>query len=338
MKSLVNTLRNILHLKIQKKNVEKIAYNKAIPFIIKKSYDIEIIEIENIEFAVLKIKEENISYLKKHLSLFKESLDLPIILNILQLSTSIKNYLIENNISFVSKETIYMPKILIYFNDIGTKEKKSKNAKLSKLAQVVLISELLNKSNNQRRNSVLNIAKVAERFNVTKMSASRVLKELYEFEYLMLDKIGREKNYYLSSDINTYEVLSKFKNPKIEDIYIKQNDLKYFTDKVLSSYSALSEYADIVNNENIYAVEKDHFSKYINKNNQISIYDRKYDNNLVQVELWRYSPELIQEDVVDPISLYILLQDEMNDADSRLRNALEELKMNVERILSDSRY
>lgn len=338
MESLVNTLRSILHLKIQKKNIEKIAYNKAIPFIIKKSYDIEIIEIENIEFAVLKIKEENIRYLKKHLSLFKESLDLPIILNILELSISIKNYLIENNISFVSKETIYMPKLLIYFNDIGTKEKKNKNAKLSKLAQVVLISELLNKSNNQRRNSVLNIAKTAERFNVTKMSASRILKELYEFEYLILDKIGREKKYYLSSDINTHEILSKFKNPKIEDIYIKQNDLKYFGEKVLTSYSALSEYADIVNNENIYAVEKDHFSKYINKNNQISIYDKKYDNNLVQVELWRYSPELIQEDVVDPISLYILLQDEMNDADSRLRSALEELKMNVERILSDSRY
>lgn len=338
MENLINTLKNILHLKIRKKNIEDISYHKAIPFIIKKSYVVEILEIENIEFAVLRIKEENIRSIKKHLSLFKESLALPIILNILELNVSIKNYLIENNISFISKETIYMPKLLIYFNNIGTKEKNTNDVKLSKLAQVVLIFELLNKSNNEVNNEILNITKTAERFNVTKMSASRVLKELYEFEYLLLEKIGREKNYYLNSNIDIYELLSKFKNPKIEDIYIKENDLKYFNDKVLSSYSALSEYADIINNENIYAVDKEYFSKYINKNNQISIYDKKYDNNLVQVELWRYSPELIQKDVVDPISLYILFEDEMNNADSRLRNALEELKMNVERILSDSRY
>lgn len=99
-----------------------------------------------------------------------------------------------------------------------------------------------------------------------------------------------EKRYiHLNSDINIDEILLTLKNPKIEDIYIKDIDLKYFDTQILSSYSALSYYTDIMNNENIYAIDKEYFTKYINKNNQIEIYNKKYDNSLIQIELWKIS-------------------------------------------------
>ena len=125
--------------------------------------------------------------------------------------------------------------------------------------------------------------------------------------------------------IQPIKIFSTLKNPKIKDIYIKNDDLKYFDNKILSSYSALSKYTNITNNENIYAVEKDYFEKHINKNNQIQTYDNKYDNSLIQIELWRYSPLLIQDDIIDPISLYLLLKDEIDEEDTRINNAMDEL-------------
>jgi DNA-binding transcriptional ArsR family regulator len=318
MENIISLLKNTLHLKVSKKEKE-LNYSKSIPFVIKKSYNISIVQIENIDNVVLSTKEEDIKSIKKHLSLFEEALSLPIILNISHISNSMKKYLIENKISFISAESIYLPRLLIYLNDISNKPKKKNNTRLSKLAQIILISELIKKEEK------IEIFNIANSFNVTQMSASRALKELYEFKYLKLETIGRKKIYTLDINEDIEEILSTLKNPKIKDVYIKNDDLKYFDYKILSSYSALPKYTNITNNENIYAVEKEYFEKQINKNKQIQIYDNKYDNTLVQIELWRYSPLLIQDDIIDPISLYLLLKNKIDEEDTRVRNAMDEL-------------
>ncbi len=319
MKKLIDILENTLHLKVYKKDSD-FGYKKSIPFIIKKSYDISSINIENIDCVVLTPNDEDIKSIKKHLSLFSESLMIPIILNISNISTSTKKYLIDNDISFISNDAIYLPQLLIYLKDISNKPKKKIYTKISKLAQMILIFELLKKDTNE-----IDIYNCAEKFNVTQMSASRALKELYEFNYLKLETIGRKKIYYLKSDINIDEILQALKNPKIEDIYIKNRDLKYFDIQILSSYSALSYYTDIINNENIYAIDKEYFTKYINKDNQIDIYNEKYDNSLIQIELWKYQPNIIQENIIDPISLYLSLKEDFDKEDTRLQNSINEL-------------
>lgn len=319
MKNLIDILENTLHLKVYKKD-SNFDYKKSIPFIVKKSYDISVINIEDVDCVVLTPTDEEIKSIKKHLLLFSESLAMPIILNISDVTNSTKKYLIENNISFVSSDTVYLPQLLIYLKDISNKPKKKIHTKISKLAQMILIFELLNKNKNE-----INIYNCAEKFNVTQMSASRVLKELYEFDYLNLETIGRKKIYHLNSDINIDEILLTLKNPKIEDIYIKVSDLKYFDTQILSSFSALSHYADIMNNENIYAIDKEYFTKNINKNNQIEIYNEKYDNSLTQIELWKYQPNLIQENIIDPISLYLSLKEDFDKEDTRLQNSIDEL-------------
>ncbi len=324
MENLINTLINTLHLKVCKKD-DKLNYTKSIPFIIKKSYDISVIRIENIDCLVLTTKDEDIKSIKKHLALFNESLVMPVILNILDISSSTKRYLIDNNISFVSKETIYLPQLLIYIKDISNKQEMKKKNKISKLAQTILISELLKRHNNSILNDEINISNSAKKFNITPMSASRALKELYEFKYLHLKTIGRKKTYYINSNIDINETLLTLKNPKIEDIYINSSDLRYFDNRILSSYSALSHYTNIINNEDIYAVDKEYFTKYINKDNQIEIYNKRYDNNLIQIELWRYQPNLIQEDIIDPISLYLSIKENFDQEDTRLKDAVDEL-------------
>ena len=93
MENIINLLKHTLFLKVIKKELE-LNYSKPIPFVIKKNYDISVLQIENLNCVILTTKEEDIKSIKKHLSLFDESLSLPIILNINKISNSMKKYLI----------------------------------------------------------------------------------------------------------------------------------------------------------------------------------------------------------------------------------------------------
>ena len=334
MKNLIELLRNTLHLNVHSIN-KTLDYSKPIPFIIKKSFEISVIKIENLECVVLSVDEEEIKSIKKHLAIFKKSLSQPIIINVNYISTSTRKYLIENGISFVSQEAVYLPQLLVYFENFSNKP-KSKKKKLSKLAQVILISELIQNQNNINFHSEINISDSAKKFNVTNMSTSRALKELYEFGYLDLNKEVRKKIYRLKQNISLKDLINTLKNPKMDVIYIQKEDLKYVDSKTLSSYNALSHYTNISSSSSTYAVEKDYFSKYLNKNNQIRTYEKQYDNDLIEIELWTYSPNLIQKNVVDPISLYLLLKNNANSEDTRLNNAIEELYNKIEGMIVGS--
>lgn len=328
MENIIELVRDVLHLSIKRLN-RKLDYTRSIPFLIKKSYDIQLFKIEDIECAVLTTEEGDIKSIKKHLSMFEESLQLPIVLNVLNITNSVQRYLIENKIPFISEESVYLPQLLVYFKNISKEKKlKRKNKKLSKLAQMIIIYQLL------KNVYELDINECAKKFNVTKMSAGRALNELLELNFLDIDSFGRKKIYSLSrNNIELEDLLSTFRNPKIEDVYIESKDLKYFDALTISSYMALSHYTNITNAEKIYAIDKEIFNKYINKHNQIQIYDSYYDNNMIKIELWRYPPDLIQNNYVDPLSLYILLKEDKETEDTRLIDALEELYRKIEGIV-----
>ena len=76
---------------------------------------------------------------------------------------------------------------------------------------------------------------------------------------------------------------------------------------------------------NVESIDKEYFTKHINKNNQIEIYNKKYDNSLIQIELWKYQPNIIQENIIDPISLYLSLKEDFDREDTRLQNSIDEL-------------
>ena len=324
---LVSYLKDTLHISIGISN-NKLNFTKSIPLAIKNNYDIYNIKLQNIDTVFLSTNEENVRSIKKHLNLFEQSLSIPIVLHIGHISNSTKRYLIENGIPFVSEQSIYLPQLLIHFNDFNEKYKNIKNKKLSKLAQTILISLISNKQNQ------ININDSAVIFNVTKMSTSRALKELADFEYLEVKHIGRGKEYFLKYSIDIEKLFIELKNPVMDSVYIKFDDLSYFNKKVLTSFSALSRYANITSNKPIYAIEKDYFNKIIKKDNQITIYDKEYDNNLIQIELWRYNPQLTNEDLTDPISLYLSLKDKIDIYDFRANDAMAELYNKIKGMLN----
>jgi hypothetical protein len=318
-------IKNILNVNVIIDN-SKINFSKSVPLAIKSRYNMYTLKIENIDSIVLVCKED-IQSIKKHLSLFNEAIDLPIIVAIENINTSIRKYLIENHIPFISKESIYLPQLLIYLNNLDDRYKKIKNKKLSKLAQTILISSLFNRKYIDK-DYEMDIETSSHLWNVTKMSSSRALNELVEFEYLTNSTLGRKKYYFIKENIDIDKLLKDIRNPIINTIYIKVKDLIYFEKKVEASYTALSKYTNITDNKIVYAIEKNYFDKVIKKDNEITIYDDEYDNDLIQIELWRYEPymNLINNNnIVDKISLYISLKNKIDIEDSRLNEAINEL-------------
>ena len=315
---LISYLKETLHISVSISD-DKLEYIRSLPYAIKSNYDIYNVKIQNIDIALLSVDEDGIRSIKKHLSLFERSLSIPIVLHIKHISSSTKRYLIENGVAFVSEGSIYLPQLLIHFSDLMEHHRKERNKRLSKLAQTILISLM---TNHRRK---IDIQSSAEMFDVTKMSTSRALNELVDFGYMNVETNGRKKEYFLKQHIDIEKLFIELKDPIVDTIYIKYQDLSYFDTKVESSYSALSKYANITNNKPIYAIEKEYFNKLIKKDNQITIYDKEYDDNLIQVELWRYRTQILDEHMADPISLYISLKDKIDVYDSRADEAMNEL-------------
>jgi hypothetical protein len=295
---------------------------------IKSNYDIFHISIQGVDMVLLSVEEEDIMSIKKHLALFEDSLSAPVILHIEYISSSTKKYLIENGISFISEQSIYLPQLLMHFDNLREHYKKVKSKKLSKLAQTMLISFII------KREHTTNIIDSAKMFEVTKMSTSRALGELVDFKYLDVKQVGRKKEYFLKHHIDMDKLFLDLKSPVVDVVYIKSENLNYFDKKVEASFSALSKYANIINANPIYAIEKSYFDKIIKKDNQIIVYDKEYDHNLIQIELWRYKTRLVYKDIADPISLYMSLKDKVSMHDGRTQDAMSELYNKIEGMIS----
>lgn len=159
-----------------------------------------------------------------------------------------------------------------------------------------------------------------------------------KFGAFLHDQIGRKKVYRVREDLDFDGLTSMLKTPKVGEVYLKSDDLNLLKSKSLSSLSALSHYANIVSIEKTYAIDKRYFEEQISRDEKIPLYEEQYDSDLVKIELWNYPPKSIQKNIIDPISLYILLKDEVNSEETRLVEALQELKAKIEGMIIDTRY
>ena len=320
-----NEIIDILEQKL-KLNVKKIElfleYKEKVPFLLKKNYEIITIQIEDLKCVILIVNDNKLSLIKKHIELFTKALEFPIIVYIENISDSGQKYFIDKGISFISKKSIYLPRLLIYLSDVSYKQRRDKKRSLSKLAQQVLIYSIVKNCKTD-----IDIQDTAKKFYVTNMSASRVLKELNTQGIFSFHQVGRKKIYALKEDLSFNYLISLLKNPKIEEFYIKEEVLSSLKNRYLSSYSALSKYTNITNIQKIYAIEKKYFNQ---QGTKIVTYEEQYDTTLAKIELWNYTPISDKSNTVDPISLYMLLKDEMDEEDTRVENAMNELKKKIE--------
>ena len=328
---LISKLQDTFHLNVRyvKKDLQ---YTKSIPMAIKRNYDIFTIDILNTTIVVLHLKDPDIKSIKKHLHLFEEALSMPIVFSSETLTPSMQKYLVNEGIPFITEQSIYLPQLFMHLQTIKSPYTLNNNDKLSKLAQAVIISLIINKQYN------IDIYSGAEELKISNMSMSRTLKELTLFGYLDFKKEGRKKHYFLTKNINTKELLDAMKNPVMETVYLKQEQLSLFNKKVKASYHALSVYTNITNYKPIYAMKKRYFYDIKKEHSEITLYDNEYDGDIIAVELWRYDPHIIENNIADMISLYLSLKESINNNDSRTLDAMDELYQKIEEMINDTRH
>jgi hypothetical protein len=325
---LIRLLQQKLHLNVNHVNRE-IKYGSSIPLAIKKRFEIDLISIEGIEVAVLSSDELNTKGLQKHLELFEKALQLPLLLNISKGNGSLQKFLMEKNIPFVmGEDAVYMPRFLIWIKDLSGKPKfhPANGKKLSKLAQMVIIRMLMSQKKD------IDINAIVEIFNVSMMSASRVLNELFALKLLNVEKSGREKIYHLAQPIPADKLLALMDSPKRGVVFVKKSVLSKMEGLMSASFHALSHYSDLASMNDEYAMKKSRFDT------GIETYSEAYDDDYVKVELWKYDPSVLDEThrgIVDPISLYLSMKDDRAAMDDiRVENAIESLHERIKEVCS----
>jgi hypothetical protein len=256
-----------------------------------------------------------INVIEKHMQNIKRVFDGQIVFCFKELSSYRRKSLIERRIPFlINNGQMYLPFLGLDLLKSPSKISKSDEA-FTINGQKVYIYFIYNKG------LVINATELAFKLKTTKMSASRALNEL--------EKLG-----LLASHIAGNQMRSKYYQ-QIEESRFIENGFDYltspFSKKVYVEKAPTASY--------ISGLEALSLNSMLNppKNKVRAIYKKLYqklklevinnsdivkDNSLVELEIWRYDPELFtKNEFVDPLSLYVALK---NDKDERVQQALDE--------------
>lgn len=288
----------------------------AIPLYLKNEYNFFEMMILDHTCLLIEIIDElpGIEVLHKHLSRIKElSHYKKVVLYVKDISRYRRKSLIENRIPFVMwNGQMYMPFLgldLSKVNDI-----KQENFKLfSTTTQLTYLYFLYN-------NVALNTTELAEKANISVMTASRSLNHLYKNKLLTYEvsgMTGRSKIYKKISDPEYFLKGSKYiKTPIKKVVYVECIP----EDSCIAGLEALARLSMLNNPKHFVramSITKFDSAKLITIDNRDVIKDKK----LVELELWDYDPSIFSENkYVDIMSLYASLKD---DKDERVEQALE---------------
>ena len=291
-------------------------YSNKFPIFLKETYQFYFTEILERGCLLLQIQDEalGIVALKKHIKLINSIVDYEIIFVYRSISRFRKQSLIQNRIPFVVQDKqMFLPFLGLDIKAVKDKPKE-KIKTFSDSAQLAFLYFLYHKE------LKINGTELAELINVTGMTASRVLNELYSANLLTYEiggKTGRSKEYRRIGDPDYYEEGSKYlKNPIKKTVYVDEVKENY----PVAGLEALSMIS-MINppGRKVGAIYKKDFDKIAEKIilDKAQIMDEKID----ELQVWRYDPTFISKNnIVDIVSLSVSLNG-IND--ERIEQALE---------------
>jgi hypothetical protein len=291
------------------------AINLTLPIYLKEQYNIYHLYILDKQMVIMQLKGEwpIITNVKKHIAAIERLCGMQAVLSLEYITPTMRKKLIQETIQFiVPNKQIFMP-----YCGIDLSEKYSKPARKTEhfSAKTQMLFTALCYDKNMAIGSYSDIAK---RLKTNKMTISRAVSELENFEIIKTLQNGNAKRICL--DKCGKELFEAGKgyliNPVAKRVLVKSADANYFC---IAGMTALSSLTMIADNSTTYAVEK-------NKEKDFITYPDEYrgDSDISTVELWKYDPELFAKNhIVDFISLYASLK---NTKDERVQIALEELE------------
>ncbi len=287
-----------------------------LPLYIADSYDFQLALINGIHCIVITPSEELVTLpaLKKQIKKIQEIDNLPVVINLPNISFYRKKNMLENKIPFITDKQVYLPFMVAYLSD--EEETQVEVSRFMFSAQQLALLYLYSKEDK------LYLSEATKKLPFTAMSLSRASKQLEATGLFNVTKEGVNK--VVSSKYSRQDLFEKLKEymstPVRKSGYIEKNSIS--KDMVLSGESALSE-ETMLNPPRVmtYAV----YAKMFDKKHLI---DELVDpDRQVRLELWEYEPRQFGDDnIADKLSVVLSFKD---TDDERIEEATEELLESV---------
>lgn len=162
---------------------------------------------------------------------------------------------------------------------------------------------------------------LSRRLNSTAMTMSRAFKELEASELAQVEPVGRERRLRFVLDRASLWEKARplLRNPVRKTVRVNAADVSG-EQKCIAGEPALAARTELVPPaEPVYAIGRKTWQSLAAQVERVPV----EDDGTCRLEIWRYSPALIlAKPEVDPFSLYLSLQDEL---DERVQMALEAL-------------
>ena len=289
-----------------------------IPVFLKNIYKFYEMTIMDISCVMVEIRDEmpGIDALRKHIKQIEELTNQHFVLYCKKVTRYRRKSLIENHIPFIVEDgQMFLPFLSL---DIK-KEQDSveiEGRTFSPSTQKVYLYFLYNKD------IVVNTRELAEKLDLTVMTASRTLNDLYNSMLLTYEiggKTGRSKEYRRIGDPEYFEKGNTLmRSPVKKIVYVRKPPEGALIAglEALAGLSMINPPGHEVRAISQQQLKKEDFEIENNK-------DIVKDEKLVELQIWDYDPKVFTDkNHVDNMSLYASMKDER---DERIAQALEEV-------------
>lgn len=165
-------------------------------------------------------------------------------------------------------------------------------------------------------------SRTAQQLGYSAMTTSRAFTELEATEFVEVERMGKERRLtFIGAKRDVWAKAQPFlRTPVTRRIFIPQQPP--YPEGIQAGLTALAHYSMLAAPARpvvaVYGQDQNALPRWHNKASIPS-----QDPEAIEIEVWRYSPDLLaNEGVVDPLSLFLSLKD---DQDERVQAALDEM-------------
>jgi hypothetical protein len=296
-----------------------------LPFFLQDSYEFFCFNLAGRKLLCMIAREQiekTPAVIYKHLMTLTDIWDGDVLYLDKQVSSYNRKRLIEHKVPFIIPgNQMYLPMLAIDLREHFRAIHKV-NHKFSPSTQVVLLYILSSKNSGP-----FYISALANLLGYTSMTIGRTFKELEFYNAGEVKEEGRERVLYMQNTRKELWNRTKqyMKSPIKKHIWINSLNLKLH--HVQAGLTALAKYTLISEpSQMTFAVNAEEWRVLKNQIKLIEV--PSIEKEAYHIEIWNYSPKkLTKNNIADPYSLYLSLQDYDDD---RVKLALEEMMENIE--------
>jgi len=290
----------------------------SLPIFLKKLYafyQAELFDRQIIFLIKLSSGDFTVKQLAHQAELLAEALKRPVVFVLPALEAYQRQRLIKQRVSFlVPGKQLFLSPLLVDLREYRP-AKIRRGGGLLPAAQCLLLYHLL-----KENLEAFELKTIAAKLDYTPMTISRAARSLAAAG-LAVVKGTKKKRIVFHNDRTALwrQALPRLYSP-VAKVYslveAPPSDLACH-----SSYTALAHYTNIAEDEVRYYAVSRHTYKALTRERRIRVIESNEAE--IRLEVWLYDPRLLADNqVVDPLSLYLSLK---NERDERVRQALEEL-------------